>query len=423
MKTHFPTSNEFISSFNLKKPTFDEFSSALKVIKYTSNDGSDCDTLDDYFLRNPSDGRSGKKALRFKRNLYKMIVEEPEKVLSIWFDRYGEIGRDLEYYFNFPYNRILDDGVFSGQINAKYGKLCRAANFYAAHNTVRTNVGNHAYRTVFADLKLMFEEFIINYRVPTPAFFDVVCRIDEVGYKNFWQLLMPYFNKPSILNPYTYKEILNELFCGDTLFAPCMSWNSCQLAFYNSKFSHFISTDVIPSVVENGRTLHLDWQDWNNSRSVLFNEDKTTDLYLCPSEQLQKRHKFIDKYHGQVDAVLFCPPYFDLELYDSLDQSVNSFPDYQDWLSGYWEETVKTCVEAMRPGARFGFIISNYSHDCGKRLIPISDDMANIVAKHLTQVGKYGVLWNRPVQKKRATKMKDGNFEDLWLFEKKESYA
>jgi hypothetical protein len=119
-----------------------------------------------------------------------------------------------------------------------------------------------------------------------------------------------------------------------------------------------------------------------------------------------------------VDAVLFCPPYFDLELYDSPEQSVDSFPDYHDWLRGYWEETVKTCVEVMRPGARFGFIISNYSHDCGDSPVLISDDMAKIASKHLKKVNRHHVLWSRPVQKKRAAKMKDGNFEDLWLFEK-----
>jgi hypothetical protein len=34
-----------------------------------------------------------------------------------------------------------------------------------------------------------------------------------------------------------------------------MGWNAYQIAFYNSNFKNFISTDVIPDVVRNGNLL------------------------------------------------------------------------------------------------------------------------------------------------------------------------
>jgi hypothetical protein len=259
----------------------------------------------------------------------------------------------------------------------------------------------------------------VNIAIPT--FFNKVCSLTDPkdGYMKFWKFLMTFLPKPSILNPYTYREILNTLFEGEVVFAPCMSWNSPQLAFYSTNFSHFISTDVIPSVIENGKALHQDWEEWNTARACFFPEDKTIDLYCCPSEQLQKRYKFVDKYRNKVDAVLFCPPYFDLEVYSDGEQSTESFPEYEDWLRNYWAETVKTCVAVMKSGARFGFVASNYKKNKSWR--NVSDDMGEVCKNHkdLFLVKKYKILWNSFDKKTKTGKHEEGNYEDLWLFEKR----
>ena len=426
MHSKFITEEEFIASFKFRRDvTYKQFAKKLSFLRDGATDSTDTVLATDHFKKNNSHKRVERYPL-YAKNLYRMLVLEPEEFLGSWFRQYGRMTEDLSYYFQMPNNLIYSggDSAFLGSNNAKYGRVCRQLNFYDAYRTTKTNANTKINRklTVLDFLHLMFEKFDLPVNLAIPSLFNFVCEVfdgESNDYHNFWRHLMSYLSKPSILNPYTYKEILNELFCGDTLFAPCMSWNSCQVAFYNSKFSHFISTDVIPSVVENGRTLHLDWQDWNNTRACLFPEDKTVDLYCCPSEQLQKRHKFIDKYRNKVDAVLFCPPYFDLELYDSPEQSVDSFPNYQDWLKGYWEETVKTCVATMKPGARFGFIISNYKSQ-NKKDMPISDDMGEICKKHMSLVKKYKVMWGSfEIKTQTNKKHAEGNLEDLWLFEKR----
>jgi hypothetical protein len=118
-----------------------------------------------------------------------------------------------------------------------------------------------------------------------------------------------------------------------------------------------------------------------------------------------------------VDAVLFCPPYFDLEIYPGEEQSTDSFPDYADWLTGYWEETVKLCASVMKTGAKFGFVISNYrNHD--KVDTTISQDMKAIVDKHLTFDKHMKVRWSGISSSRQAHKQRDGNYEDLWMFKK-----
>jgi hypothetical protein len=162
--------------------------------------------------------------------------------------------------------------------------------------------------------------------------------------------------------------------------------------------------------------LHAEWL--KNADTSLFEvPEKTVDLYLCPSEQLDTRHDFIKKYKGKVDAVLLSPPYFDLEIYPSEDQSFASFPNYDAWLKGYWEETVKLCVRVMKPGAKFGFVISNYRNKA-KEEVQISQDMRDVVLKHLTLDNQYRVQWSAIAGSRQAKKTVGGNFEDLWVFKK-----
>jgi hypothetical protein len=223
-------------------------------------------------------------------------------------------------------------------------------------------------------------------------------------------------NRASIFNPATYKGILDEVFTGETLFAPVMGWNSYQLAFYNSNFKNFIATDVIPDVVTNGKLLHDEYNKYCDA-SMFQLLEKNIDLYLCPSEQLDSKYDFIKKYANSVDAVLLSPPYFDLEIYPSDDQSFNSFPDYQSWLKGYWEETVKLIVNVMKPNAKFGFVISNYVNK-QKQMTSISEDMRDVVLKHLVLDKQYKVQWSAISGSRQAKKTRGGNFEDLWVFVK-----
>ena len=428
MHSKFITEQEFIASFKFRKDvTYKQFAKELSFLSYNAKTHTNTISPITYFTKNNSHDRLKRLPL-FTKNLYKLLVKEPEEFLGSWFRHFGTMTEDLPFYFQMENNLIYNggDSAFLGNYNAKYGRLCRQLNFESAYNTKKTNHRVTEKANVYSILELlhlMFEKFVLERNIGLPLFFDKVCELDDPkdGYMKFWKFLMTFIPKPSILNPYTYREILNTLFEGDTVFAPCMSWNSPQLAFYSTNFTRFISTDVIPSVVNNGNTLHSDWKEWNESRTCLFPEDKTVDLYCCPSEQLQKRHKFIDKYRNEVDAVLFCPPYFDLEEYDGGEQSTESFPNYEAWMKGYWEATVNTCVKVMKSGARFGFIVSNYYHDCGKRLVPVSDDMGKVCEAHpdLRLVKKYKILWSSFKSDSKTEKHKDGNFEDLWLFEKR----
>jgi hypothetical protein len=408
------TEPEFLNQFTLPNPTFDEFCERICVLDVMDRSGafvvrSDLDT----FINRVSkkDDRLQRLSL-YKQNLYKILVTDAQQTLTTWFKRYGELKEKLEFYFDIPHANIFDGTTFAGRTNGKYGKICKNINFVNFYNTKKLYTNDSEY--TFGLMRVMFEDFKIRNSLAGPAFFDHICKYDGDS-SQFWMDFMIGANRASIFNPATYKGILDELFSGDTLFAPVMGWNSYQLAFYNSKFTNFIATDVIPDVVDNGTLLHTEYQKYCDNSLFLIPE-KNVELYLCPSEQLDQRHGFIEKYKNSVDAVLLSPPYFDLELYPSDDQSFSSFPDYDAWLKGYWEETVKLAKAVMKPGARFGFVISNYVNR-QKVMTTISEDMSAVVAKHLTPKGRYRVQWSAISSSRQAKKTRDGNFEDLWLFE------
>jgi len=411
------TLGQFLALFNLQKQTsFDDFSKKISVLNGSDTSGkfvvrSDLDTFIDRVAK--KDNRKSRLD-KYKRNLYKMIVEEPEVALTEWFNRMVAVDEDIDFYFQIPEADILVGNTFAGRTNAKYGRICKNINFEKFYNTKKLYSNDFEY--TFGLMKAMFEDFKIRNSLAGPAFFDHICNINE-NYSQFWTDFMMGCNRASIFNPATYKGIVEELLPGETLFAPCMGWNAYQFAFYNTNYKKFIATDVIPEVVDNGVRLHQEWLAYSDA-SMFELPEKTVDLYLCPSERLDINYNISNKYKNQVDAVLFSPPYFDLEIYDSPDQSFTNYPDYDTWLQAYWEETVLIAKRVLKTGGRFGFVISNYRNKA-KEEVQISQDMMKVVSKHLSLIGQYRVQWGAIAGGRQAKKMKDGNFEDLWLFEKR----
>ena len=409
---------DFIQLFKFNRGiSFEDFSNKLSILNISDRSGefvvrSDINTFISRVARR--DDRAERLEL-YKRNLYRMLVLEPEVALRAWFKRYGELPHELNYYFDIPQDSIRTADTFQGIKNSKYGRVCKNINFDKFYNTRKLYNNDSEY--TFGLLRAMFEDFKIRNSLAGPAFFDHVCRLDG-DYNQFWTDFMIGANRASIFNPATYRGILDDLFSGETLFAPVLGWNAYQFGFYSStKFKHFIGTDVIPDVVNNGRLLHDSYQAYRD-QSIFELMDKTIDLYCCPSEELQRRHNFVDKYKNSVDAVLFSPPYYDLEIYDSPDQSLTNYPNYSDWLVNYWERTIELCEQVLKKNGRLGFIISNYRNK-DKKDVTISEDMMKIVSRHLTNIGHYRVQWSAISTGRQAAKMRGGNFEDLWLFEKK----
>ena len=415
------TFEDLLATITIQDVDYATFRKQLSILDISDRTGtfsvrSDLDTFFDRVANHPGDNRKD-LAETYCEKMYQILVTDAKASLRQFYKRYGELAHNHYFYLNLPagncYNR--KENTYYGMTHSKYGRLCKNINFDDFYNTKKLYTNDSEY--VFGLIKVMYEQFYIRNSLCCPAFFDHIINTRD-DYNQFWLDFWMGANKASIFNPYTFKSILDTQFTGKTLFTPCMGWNAYQIAYYNSEFEHLITTDVIDNVVANAHKLHTTYKRWRDTNMFQkhFVDEKTIDAYLCPSEQLESRHKFIETYTDQVDAVLFCPPYFDLELYPGDEQSTNSFPDYKQWLNGYWEETIKLCAKVMKPGAKFGFIISNYrTHE--KQDNTISEDMKALVEKHLTYTHHCKVRWSSLGGSRQAHKQRDGNYEDLWMFE------
>ena len=258
------TEQEFLNQFTLPTVTFQQFCDKICVLDVMDRSGSfvvrsDLDTFVDRVSK--KDNRKLRLPL-YKQNLYKLLVTDAQATLTAWFRRYGELKEYVDFYFNIPNANILTGDTFTGRTNSKYGKICKNINFVNFYNTKKLYTNDSEY--TFGLMRVMFEEFKVRNSLVGPAFFDHICKYKGDS-SQFWLDFMIGANRASIFNPATYKGILDEVFTGETLFAPVMGWNSYQLAFYNSKFKNFIATDVIPDVVENGKLLQDEYNTYKDA--------------------------------------------------------------------------------------------------------------------------------------------------------------
>lgn len=385
---------DFLNLFRTDIPTFTEFSNSVGVLEHNTEDNTAIRPIRDFLSFDAKKPQLRLASLPlYLEKLYRILVVDRVATLTWWFERYAALNGNVSDYFALPSYKV--ESPIDGVIGKEYTALPKSFNFLDLYKTQSKGL------STLGLIVAMYNQYALRNSMACPAYFDQILRYDGSTYalRSFWFAFMMGARKPSVFNPVTYLSILNTYFSGTTLLAPTMDWHSYQLAFYSSQFDHFIGIDVIPSVIKRGHWLHAQQPT-----------DKTIDLRCEPSELVD-----LSIYRNSVDAVLFSPPYFDLERYPSSNQSVTNYPTYNDWLINYWRKTVKTCRNCLRPGGRLGFVVSN-----SVQLPRISEDLAEICSMSLRPIEKLKIKWQSwgKFNARMPAKMREGNFEDLWLFEK-----
>lgn len=208
---------------------------------------------------------------------------------------------------------------------------------------------------------------------------------EKVIFDKVMKLIAMFCDRASVFNSKVYATIMNQ-------YAPHAesslhlvgSWGTPTLASASlTSLRHQVVIDVIPRQKEVAEYIN----------SLLPNSIVTPrpklDYYICPSEQLDNRLGFRDKYRDHFDIQMFSPVYFTTEMYNTVDgeageQSVETFPTYAEWVEGYFHETIKTAFHVMKPGSKFIIVISDFEYyDKGeKKTYYISRDMLDITAHY-----------------------------------------
>jgi len=394
------------------KPTLEEFRYKSKqTYQKDQNSMWDfCQKLDD------TDDRK----LNFdnwSETLYIGYIENFEYMMGKWFKAHSSV-TDADKFLRYQVERIspekITDGyIVDGKKNITYGRLLRNISYKGIYKDTAKSNSSEKDSILGAFHGLINNKFTVSMFL-TPKVGEF---ISSGNYDSVFAMLRGTCNKASIFNPYTYSWILQNIFPeGKKLLSPVMSWCSPVIGLANSNYNEMVAIDVIPDVVDKSEKLH---EYSEGMRNTFFGDDsKTAKFFCCPSEQLDARHNFSEKYAEYFDTVFFSPPYYDLEIYTGGEQSHESFQTYEQWLDGYWRPTVELCYRCLKPGATFSFVIvEDYKKKSGSR-ITISDDMKRIAAEYFEKDKTIHIGWGGFSGSELAAEKRKSLLENLHIMKK-----
>ena len=138
-----------------------------------------------------------------------------------------------------------------------------------------------------------------------------------------------------------------------------------------------------------------------------LNREQSYHIYNLCSEYFQPKEE-------SVDFIFSCPPFFKKEIYtDEITQSINSYPEYNEWLEEYVRPTIRNCYKALKEDGVYGVDILNYTY-CGKTYTLI-EDWSRIAEEE-------GFFFKGSVPVASHFRKKEGEGEQVYLFMKNKEY-
>ena len=244
----------------------------------------------------------------------------------------------------------------------------------------RTKSGIENVPTFFDMLYDLYLNDVIDYKLLTPSATHYIKK-GRIG-----SVFSSYYFRASIMNPYLVYSLNQTIFQAKRVFSPTLGWSSYCYGFLESSYTNeYVGTDVIPSVCKKTKEI-----------ADIYLHPKQVDIYCKPSEDLHKDKQFMSKYRDHFDLVFFSPPYYELELYKSKDQSTDRYKTYEEWLSEYWEETIKLCHHVLEKSGKLCYILSGYGSNTTKRQFDLLKDMNSIAKKY------FGIPNTQPMYNKNV---------------------
>lgn len=179
-----------------------------------------------------------------------------------------------------------------------------------------------------------FEANGVVYPANTPYLFDMS---DKQLFQGFRSSRIGF--STSLFKPIVAKYLIQKYCEGENILDPSIGWSARYLAAYSLNKNYF---GIDPAPVAN-----------NTKKLARFLKDEKSQFIQSVSENKEAYKSF-----PEIDYVIACPPYFDLESYTSEDgQSIETYSTYEDWLNKYWKETVINCFNKMKTNAKFTLIM------------------------------------------------------------------
>ncbi len=423
--SHFPimniTKKDFVKKFRImysKSLTLEEVLSLKENINGRKK----------ALIKNPDTDVRYQKKDEMIEYFYEIIIRNRHKYLTCFYNAYFSFKdpRTLKWkgVNLLSNNDKLEYPVISLQRNDASRRIVR--NLFYIDLLDKTKITNTVKSKVsfWKSLVNMYNQLELEDRFFAPSSIDLFLRPKkgkkyetnkEINHNNLYYLFQAYQPKASIFNPYSIHWILNNVIPSPNgngngkIFSPVLSWCSYLIAYMHSnKYNHYVGVDVMESACEKARFLG----NWYNELDDEF-KNKKVDIYKSPSQNLLNDKGFLNKYKNYFDTVIICPPYFDMEIYSEGEQSIDSFPDYDDWLDGYFRATVELCGIVLKKGGTFAMIANDYYSLKGE-FYPLTKDLNDVVCEFFEESDKY-FLQNRTSPLRVNSKKRT---ERLFLYKK-----
>lgn len=256
--------------------------------------------------------------------------------------------------------------VFDNNKGVIYKNLIRNLHFWDILQNTKSGFENTpTYMNIVTDL---YKNNKIDYKILTPSALHYI-KNGRIG-----SVFSSFYFRASILNPYLIYSLNVHILKGTKIFTPTLGWSSYAKGFVESpNVIEYVGTDVIPDVCK-------------KTKQLLSEFEIKSDIYCKPSEDLYKSKVFLKKYKAHFDVVFFSPPYYRLEIYQSDNQSTTRYKNYQDWLTKYWESTIKLCYHVLENDGKMCYILSDYGSKNTSQKFNLVDDMNNIAKKYFQLV-------------------------------------
>lgn len=377
---------EFLSHFPLIEMSKDDFAKKFTVMYACEQSLKDIFDLvkpdkknKTPIIKNPATDKRYLNRDRVIDYFYEIIITNRHRYLTFFYEAYFEFKDprtlswdDKHEMLTYP-EHFSPHGVISLQKNDSSRRLIR--NLFYLELLDKTKVTNTVKSQVsfWTSLTNMYNKFQLEDRFFAPSSIDLFLRekksiksrklgAEELNYNNLFYLFQAYQPKASIFNPYSICWILKNVISkelkrpGKSLFTPVLSWGSYLPAFMHSSFDEYLGVDVMETVCKKVNFMANYYKDFGSPYN-----SKKVHIMCCKSESLLYNKEFLAKWDSHFDAILLCPPYFDMEVYSEGEQSIISYPNYEDWLIGYWKATVEMCFNVLSKGGIFAMIANDYN--------------------------------------------------------------
>lgn len=195
------------------------------------------------------------------------------------------------------------------------------------------------------------------------------------------------------------------------VFDPCSGWGGRMLGTLAAgKDTYYCGCEPDPNTCNGLLNILSDSAipEEDSDRAEIWNEPVEKVL-----PQIMKENKY--------DMILTSPPYFNLELYTSGEQSTAAYPTWEEWVDKWLKPVILGCLSCLQESGTSCWSVKNFRSN---KLYPLADVTKKIhedagwkLVKTVTMTGSGRMGGNRISQDGKATRQSE---EETFCFQKKQ---